>query len=116
MAKRRKSTAIEEAAEDLGRLLGNAQRKAESWLGQRQLVSQELSKIRDAASDLLAQLSGGGARLVRAVRRRGVIRRGAGRGGETVKRKRTMSKAARAKIAAAQRKRWAAVKKGAKKT
>jgi hypothetical protein len=112
MAKRRRSTAIEEAAEDLGRLLGSAQRKAEAWLGQRKAVSRDLARIRDAASDLLGQLGGRGASLVNAVRRGRSGRRAAASGSAAApRRRRTMSKAARAKISAAQRKRWAALKK-----
>lgn len=50
---------LEDFAEDLGRLLGTTKAKAEGWLGQRQNVAKQLEQIRDTASDLLNQLSGG---------------------------------------------------------
>ena len=53
-------------AEDLGRILGETTRKAESWLGQRQQVAQQLTTIRDTAAKLLEQL---GAATSAAVRR-----------------------------------------------
>jgi hypothetical protein len=46
-------------AEDLGRILGTAQRKAEDWLGQRQAIADQLTQIRDAAGKYLHQLTGG---------------------------------------------------------
>src|SRR5215204_605146 len=50
------STKMEEFAEDLGRLLGNARAKAEGWLGQRHNVAKQLEQIRDTATSLLTQL------------------------------------------------------------
>ena len=100
---------IEEFAEDIGRLLGTAQAKAEGWLGQRQQIAKTLTGIRDTASDLLRQLAGGGARMAAAVRR------GAGRPKGSGRKRRKMSKEARAKISAAQKKRWARQKAGEKK-
>jgi hypothetical protein len=47
-------------AEDLGRLLGTTQKKAEQWLGQRQALTERLTQIRDAASGYLEQLTGVG--------------------------------------------------------
>ncbi len=47
---------IEDFAEELGRLLGTAQAKAENWLAQRKQVAKTMSNIRDAASPLLADL------------------------------------------------------------
>src|SRR4030095_11922376 len=43
-------------AEDLGRLLGHARNKADSWLGQRQAIVKQLTQLRDEASKLLKQL------------------------------------------------------------
>lgn len=43
-------------AEDLGTLLGYAQNKADSWLGQRKAIAAQLVEVRDTASRLLAQL------------------------------------------------------------
>jgi hypothetical protein len=101
-------TRIEEFAEDLGRLLGQAQNKAASWLGQRNAIADHLIGLRDTASRLLAQLgvqesgrSAPGRGTVAAARQEAGRRKGAG------KKKRVMSAEARAKIAAAQRARWA---------
>jgi hypothetical protein len=104
---------IEAFAEDLGRLLGAARAKADHWLGQRQAISKSLIDIRDTASKLLAQLGHQAEAIAR--------RRGRPRKEETNyvpapvsrKKRRKMSPAARAKISAAQKKRWAKVKKAA---
>src|SRR3954463_10263769 len=47
---------LEEFAEDLGRLLGTARAKAESWIGQRQEIVKKLNRLRDEASKLLTDL------------------------------------------------------------
>jgi len=100
---------VEEFAEDLGRLLGSAKGKAESWLGQRESILSHLTGLRDTANGLIQQLTGGGTTMAGEV---GRARRGRPPGSGTAKatsakKKRTMSLEARAKIAAAQRKRWA---------
>jgi len=46
----------EEFAEDLGKLLGTAQVKAQGWLGQRTQIAKALEDVRDTASRLLADL------------------------------------------------------------
>jgi hypothetical protein len=111
---------IEEFAEDLGRLLGSAQAKAEGWLGQRQQIAATLSGIRDTATSLLSQLTGEGGRVVAAVRRG--RRRGRPAGspnkpveatGEPTRRK--MSAKARKAISRAQKARWAARRASDKK-
>lgn len=56
-------------AEDLGRILGTAQRKAEDWMNQRQAITEQLTQIRDTASKYLHQLTGGHASMAAAVRR-----------------------------------------------
>jgi len=104
-------------AEDLGRLLGTTQRKAEEWLGQRKSLAARLTQIRDAASAYLHQLSGGadGAGI-----RQAPARRGRSVGSKNVrpaaaKRKRApISAEGRERIAAAQRARWAKQKRAAK--
>jgi len=101
---------IEEFAQDLGNLLGEAQKKAHSWLSQRKAIADHLVGVRDTAARLLAQLGIDSA--PQAPRGR---RRGPGRPKGSGKRKRTMSPEARAKIAAAQRARWAKQKKAAAK-
>ena len=122
---------IEAFAEDLGRILGTARAKADSWLGQRQAIVKQLTQLRDEASSLLNQL---GHQAVAAGQRgrrvadsfvAGYQKRGPGRpkgsknrkaiiiaGGK--RRRRKMSATARAKISAAQRARWAKQKAGKK--
>jgi hypothetical protein len=99
---------LEEFAEDLGKLLGQAQNKAENWLGQRKAIAANLIGLRDTATRLLSQLgvSDGGSTPRRARGASTPARRGPGRP-KGSKEKRTMSAEARAKIAAAQRARWA---------
>ena len=61
MAKRAKNVdsggsvegAIGGFAEDLGRILGQARNKADSWLAQRQAIVKQLTQLRDEASSLL---------------------------------------------------------------
>ncbi len=108
------SEAIENFAEDLGRLLGTAQAKAEGWLGQRKQIADTLVGIRDTASKLLTDLGHEAGR---------VIRRGRPRTTEgpaapmpmSKRKRRKLSAKARAAISAAQKRRWAkhrAEKKG----
>jgi hypothetical protein len=106
----RTESKLEDFAEDLGKMLGQAQNKAESWLGQRKAIADHLIGLRDTATQLLAQL--GVSDAPRGRRRPGgpaasEQRRGPGRPKGSGKKKRTMSAEARAKIAAAQRARWA---------
>jgi hypothetical protein len=111
-------TKIEEFAEDLGRLLGTARAKAEGWLGQRRDITKHLEDIRDTASHLLAELTGAG-RTAGAGRgpgrpagSRAVAHDGRGSAhpaGSGVKRP-PLSAEARARIAAAQKARWAKIK------
>jgi len=67
---------LEQFAEDVGRLLGTARAKAESWLGQREEIVKSLEGIRDVASQLLTQLGHEAAAAV-----------GRGRGGRRAKSK-----------------------------
>ena len=119
--------AIIDWAEDLGRLLGTAETKAKGWIDQRKAVAQQLEGIRDTASRLLTQLTGSEvASLARIPRRgraaagkdEGLAAGGEASGGVTPKRRGGMSPEGRARVAAAQKARWAklraeAVKKGA---
>jgi hypothetical protein len=45
-------------AEDLGRLLGTAEKKANEWLQQRGEVTRQLTELRDRATQLLERLGG----------------------------------------------------------
>jgi len=110
---------IEEFAEDLGRILGKARSKADSWLGQRQAIVKQLTQLRDEASKLLTQLGAGAERIIRRGRPAGsgnVAKRGPGRPKGSGRRgRRKMSAAARAKISAAQKLRWAKQKAASRK-
>lgn len=113
-------------AEDLGSILGTAEKKATEWLSQRQAVADQLTKIRDTANELLLRLTGAGADVAAAVQRgrrrgrppgspnktsaRAAAGRGPGRPKGGRKRKRRMSAEGRARIAAAQKARWAKIK------
>lgn len=113
MAKRAEQTKeaqVKAFAEDLGQLLGTARAKAGSWLNQRQEILQHLTNIRDTASKLLTQLGDTSQRAIsrgRAAYQAASANASGGTGAARKKKRRRMSKAARAKIAAAQRARWA---------
>ena len=111
MTKRdQEASAIDKFAEDLGSILGSAQSKAESWLGQRQQIAKQLTQIRDEASNLLSKLTGGVASMAVAVRRgrRGRPPGRAKKAGPGRPKGRTASAAARRKMSIAAKKRWAA--------
>src|SRR5687767_7190194 len=61
-------TTIVGFAKDLGRFLGTAERRANEWFQQRQVLTTQLEKIRDTATRYLGQL---GNAPVAALRRRG---------------------------------------------
>jgi hypothetical protein len=109
----RVESAVVEFAEDLGRLLGTAQAKAEGWMNQRKAIADQLAQIRDTANRYLQQLTGAtGTATATRGRRRG---RPPGSKSKTsrnaaaapVRRRRVLSPEARERIAAAQRARWA---------
>jgi hypothetical protein len=117
------SSKIDDFAEELGRLLGTAEAKAKGWLGQREQIAKTLEGIRDTATRLLGDLGHQAARAVRRGRPVGSKNaathgpgrpKGSGKAGAPRKR-RKMSAAARAKISAAQKKRWAKQKAEDKK-
>ena len=56
-------------AEDLGKLLGTAQSRMSTWLGERQQIATQLVQIRDTANAYLRDLTAGGATLAAAVER-----------------------------------------------
>jgi hypothetical protein len=104
---------IDDFAEELGKLLGTAKAKAEGWLGQRTQIAKSLERIRDTASKLLSDLGHQAQRIARKGRAVGAARRSpvqrSASGSPPLKR-RKMSAAARAKISAAQKARWARLK------
>lgn len=109
MAKRRTyASGIDKFAEDLGSILGTAQTKAESWLGQRESIAEQLTRIRDEASSLLGKLTGGVTKFAKAVKRG----RGRPAGGRTKASPgrppgHKVSDAARLKMSIAAKRRWA---------
>ncbi len=117
-------TAIESFAQDLGKLLGTAQKKAEGWLGQRQAIVKNLMELRDTATQLLTDLGHEAQRVVRRGRKPrrpagSKNKRGPGRPKLTEvpfpRKRRKMSAAARKRISDAQKARWAKLKAGEKK-
>jgi hypothetical protein len=101
---RSQSSRMEAFAEDLGRLLGTARAKADSWISQREQIAKQLADIRDTASSLLSELGQQARSAIGGARTAG---RGSAAEPPRRRRRRKMSAAARAKIAAAQRLRWA---------
>ena len=104
---------IEGFAEDLGRLLGQARNKAEGWLGQRQAIVKQLTQLRDEATKLLSELGHSVSEIPfprrgRPAGSKNAAKRGPGRPKGAVRPgRRKMSAAARARISAAQKARWA---------
>jgi hypothetical protein len=134
MAKRQGTIAatehkIEDFAEDLGKMLGQARNKAEGWLGQRDAIVKNLTQLRDEATKLLSQLGHEAETVVRrgrpaAARGVRILRSGAEssvgllvnklRGTAPVRKRRKMSAAARKRISEAQKARWAKQRAGKK--
>jgi hypothetical protein len=112
---------IEEFAEDLGKLLGSAKSKAEGWISQRKYIAEHLAGIRDTASGLLTQLGLGDAPAPAPVAPgQPKTKAGAVATASPVppsvaapagRQPRTMSEEARARISAAQKRRWAKLRK-----
>jgi hypothetical protein len=112
MAKR--SLGIEEIAAEVGRLFGKTEVHARRWLDQRRELADALSVVRDKAAHLISELDGtGGFRWpTNGKRKQGTpVVQPAMR---ESRRKRVISAQTRAKMRAAAKKRWAALK--AKKT
>lgn len=111
---------IGDFAGDLSKFLGDTERKASEWLGQRKAMTDRLTAIRDQAARLLRQMGSLAPDMpsMPGLRRRGrpvgsknqAVKRGPG--GPRKAKRRTMSAEARARIAEAQRKRWAKVRAG----
>jgi hypothetical protein len=123
MAKRKTEQQIVGFAEDLGKFLGEAEKRASSWLGQRKAILEQLTAVRDKAADLIQTMSGGENPFPWQKPKRGqpagATKRGPGRPRKTRGPGRPkggkMSAAGRAAISAAQKKRWAKIKAEKKK-
>jgi hypothetical protein len=107
-----KESKIDDFADELGKLLGTARAKAEGWLGQRTQIAKSLEGIRDTASKLLSDLGHQAQQIARKGRSLGAAKRSPvqGRASSSLPKRRKMSAAARAKISAAQKARWAKLK------
>ena len=100
----RRSHKLEDFAEQLGTLLGAAEKKARSWIGQREEIAKTLAGIRDTAGSLLTQLGG----KAQPPTRRG---RTAVPTAAPKRRRRRMSSAARAAVSKRMKAYWAARRK-----
>lgn len=112
MAKRRGrppgSGKVALTAGSVGAALGSVMAKVDAWIGQREEIAREL---RDVADKLMAGENPFGKRVTTpSMLAREVVRR---EGPSGIRKRRKMSPEARAKIAAAQRARWAKQKAGA---
>lgn len=97
-----------QAAADLGRLLGQAAARVDYWKAQREAIRGDLEKIVAAANQMLEELGGAARTSQRAGRQASRAVRKAGR---------KVTATARARMSTAARKRWArerARKQGAK--
>jgi len=111
---------LEQFAEDLGRLLGTVQAKAEGWVGQRNAIARQLTNIRDAAGQLLRQLGSSGAEAASRGRPRAAApsrsaepaARKSAPAKRSSRKKRVFSPETREKMRQAQLKRWAAHRAG----
>jgi hypothetical protein len=108
MAKR--SVGIEEIAAEVGRLFGTTEAHARRWLDQRRELVKALSDVRDRASNLIAELSGDGQLPWRQRGKRDQGTPVVQPGMRESRRRRVISAQTRAKMRAAARKRWAALK------
>jgi hypothetical protein len=106
----RKSAGIEGFAEDLGRLLGTAQAKAQGWIGQRHTIAKQLQQIRDTAAGLLSELTNASPQARRRGRRQSAADQTDSAATGVVRRTRRLSAKARKAISDAQKRRWAAVR------
>ena len=106
-------------AEELGKILGTTERKANEWLQQREDIAQQLTQIRDTAAKYLTQLTGGGASMPAAVRRgrRGRPPGSTNKDGRSRKKRRSqMSAAQRKAVGERMKKYWAARRKAEAKS
>ena len=99
MAKRGSRSRVDITAENIGSALGRVAARLDSWKNQRTEIAAELNRVVAAAQRMLSHLEPDGMPAPAAAAK---------------KAKRTLSAAARARISAAQKKRWAEVKKAAK--
>ena len=98
-------------AEELGKFLGTTERQATEWLGQRKAIVRQLTAVRDQATKLLKDLTGGAADMSAASVARGARTTGQKRG------RKKMSAAEKKAVSERMKKYWADRRaKGAKKS
>jgi len=107
---RPKKSLLDETARTIGKTLALALNRLDSWRAQRHSIAADVRKAVDTGNQILAELGEEGRTATRSAR--GAFTRGRRKLGR--RKGFTMSKAARAKIAAAQRARWAKKKAGKK--
>lgn len=104
--KARGSKALNATAENIGAALGRVAARIDTWKRQRAEIADEVKSLSYAAQSMLAEL--GVTMRKNAGAARNVVRKAV----KAQRKRRTMSAAARAKISAAQKKRWALRKRG----
>jgi hypothetical protein len=127
MAKRQQHGAVTEAearleqvAADLGTFFGSVTGRVELWVGERDKLVQQLRQIQTTAGNLLGRLTGAAATARRLTRRRGPRRQLVTQSPERPveagrkRKRRRFSAATIEKMRAAQRARWARIRKAAK--
>ena len=97
---------IEERTDDMAQMLDAARARAEGWLSQKHHIKRHLEGIRDTASALLEKMGHSPAGRPANVRQVTIV---TGQS-NNLRNPRTISAEGRARIAEAQRKRWAAQK------
>ena len=114
MAKRA-APSLEEIAAEVGRLFGTTEAHARKWLQQRNTMLEALHLVRNKATDLIGELSGGKRRHFKRRARAEAARAQVPEGNPAEvlmgRKRRRLSAATRAKMRAAARKRWAGKKK-----
>lgn len=116
---------LEKVASDLGAFFGSVTGRVESWVGERDKLVKELKQIQTTAESLLDRLTNAAAAARRATRRGRPRKRSvtatassaesqAGTTNGRRRKRRRFSAATIAKMRAAQRARWARVRKAAK--
>jgi hypothetical protein len=112
---RRDTTTLEDIAAEVGRLFGTTEAHARRWLEQRNRLLDALHVVRERATELITDLSG---QRVRHLKRRArgaaskmQLAAGNSAGVKQSRKKRRLSAATRAKMRAAAKRRWAALKR-----
>src|ERR1700680_302719 len=113
MAKRgRKRNDLASYAEGVGAFLGHVRSRWDELSEERGHLAKQLHAVINNAQTMLSEIGEGVARGAKRGRPAGTGKRGPGRPKRMLRKRGKMSAAARAKISAAQKKRWAAQKGG----